>query len=232
MQQEANNSDNAAIKAELLKTAQEQNPDLEPEMFGADLADTLAILDGDRVKEWVKLMEEYPVQKGKLYIIYPDSPNGNRRRGEEGSPSYKNLYSALDEYGINHDIHLSTLSVPLGIVPSDYYPICPAATCPGVNRWYVEKNDFKWDWKQYRDVINLVARALARFIHDQKAKRRHMIIVRKNSVEHDIIRTARNLLGYDLEVYPCPYPLWSEEATDYVTDVIRMAAEDIKHLDL
>lgn len=239
MQQEENIVDEAAkaeetaaIKADLLKEALRRDPDLDPDLFGAVLEDIVKVLASEKVKEWNQLIEDYPEQKGKLYLFYPDSPNPNRTRGEAAAPSYRNLYQAMDRHGVTGSIHLSTISVPLSIIPAEYYPIAPVTSCPGVARWYVEKNGLDWTWKEYRDVINLVARQLAKFIHDQRVKRKHLIIVRKNSMEHDVVRTATNLLGYKLDVYPCPYPLWSEEAADFVDDVVRQAREDLDHLDI
>lgn len=230
MQQEK--KDTETIKTDLLKDWMKEDPSNDPDFFGASIEDVQKVVHGEKNLEWFRLIEDYPVQEGKLYLFYPSSPNPDWGRGVEAAPSYRNLYQALDRHAVNRSIQLCTVSVPLGVIPQEYYPIRPNTHCPGIQRWFVEKHGMEWEWRMYRDVINTVARQVAKFMHDQKVKRRHVVIVRKNSMEHDIWRTVVTLLTGQLDIRPCPYPLWSEEAVDFIDDVVREMADDIEHLDL
>jgi len=216
------------LRDRLLSETLSQNPDIEPELTAFNISEVADLATSRHVKEWQKIVMDYPIKAEDFVVFIPESPEPRWVRAKDTVPSFKNYYQAMDKVGFRpDDVNTFALSKTLGPIPEDYFPIRPHIATPGWQRQFNEKHDMKWDWRAYRDSINHSGKNLARFIHEHKLKRKSMFIVRKNSVEHDILRTASGILGYQLEVHPSTDPLWSKEGKEYMTDVMGRLKGDL-----
>lgn len=134
-----------------------------------------------RIKKWHRKIIEYKPNPYKpICLMLPCTT----KKPFRDSITYKSIIPRIKPYW--HQVHIVTMSDPMGPVPWELEDEMPLYDSPGLFEWWVRGNKLEWDNESYRKCILKLSRIWLKYLKNVNYE--HLVCYNKSRIGLDTLK--------------------------------------------